>query len=615
MVLSEQRKKELDAIIAARKTGQTTSAPVGITPERKAQLDAIIAKRKQASAPVVEKPGLMSEIGSDLVKRGGALKEVFTETAQGKINPLQTGLRTVGTVIGGATDVLGRGLVAGTKAITPDIVEQKIGEGVQNIMQTPIGKSGLSAAQAGMEAYQSWKQKNPSIAKDLEATVNIASLFPVEKAFGIAAKGLGEAAVGTGKVAVGTGKVAVGAGEAIAKPVVQAGKAISETGVGRIATDIAERVPRAAQRVSERVGEAAEKSARIKAATPAVQKAIKSNLDERIVNTVAQAERPAAEAYKKMVDIAEQTKTLGIKKRPEIVAGEAAADQYKLIDKQRKAVGAKLGEEVAKLSKLKSVNIADSVSELEGVLSQQGIKFGKKGLDFTGTNFTTQERSRINELYNLATESKTLSPSQVHKKDQLFSKMQREAKFEGLGDIIIDTVDGQKNLFSVFRDVFNSKLDDLSPAIRELNGEYRKWRNIVDDIEGSITKGGKFEAGKGVDVSEYAQTNLRRLLSDAQSAADYREIAKAMDDVARELGYTGAKPEELIAFATELRKIFPETVPATSFAGGVSLGLGDIAKKVLEVGAPNIKDQQRALREMLDEILKTKKLPKGQKGK
>lgn len=600
MALSEQRKKELDAIIAARKTGQKTSAPVGITPERKAELDAIIAKRKQAPVPVTEKPSLMSDIGSDLAKRGGALKEVFTDTAQGTINPLQTAIRTIGTVAGGATDVLGRGIIAGAKAITPDSVEQKIGEGVQNIMQTPLGRSGLSAAQTGMQAYESWKQKNPSIAKDLEATVNIASLFPVEKAVGIAAKGLGSAVKGTGRAAVATG-------EAIAKPIIQAGKAVADTGVGRIATDLAERAPRAAQRVSESVKEAAEKSARLKVATPAAQKAIKANLDERIINTVSASDMPTVKDYKRMVDIAgDESKKLGLKKRPEIVAGEAAANQYKLIDKQRKAVGAKLGEEVAKLSKIKNVNIADSVAELKGVLSQQGVKFTRKGLDFAGTNFTTQERSRVKELYDLATEAMTLSPSQIHKKDQLFSKLMRESKFEGLGDIIIETAEGQKNLFSVFRDVFNSKLDNLSPSIRTLNGEYRKWRNVVDDIESSIAKGGKFETGKGVDVSEYAQTNLRRLLSDAQSAADYREIAKVMDDASRGLGYAGAKPEDLIAFATELRKIFPDVVPPNSFQGGIKMGVGDILGKIYTAGTPTTIDRQRALRELLDEMLQVK---------
>lgn len=377
---------------------------------------------------------------------------------------------------------------------------------------------------------------------------------------------------------------------------------LSSTGFGQKIVEVGERIPRAFDRVTENLDEAKVKAEKIRQSTPAVKDAFKSNLDEIIINTVVDSDIPTVKSYKEMVDIAEKTKTLGVKKRPELIAGESAAQQYKLIDNQRKATGERLGEAVSKLSKTPNVDMSDSIKSLERVLEGEGVVFTKKGMNFSGTGFSPQARVKINELYKLATESRFLSPQQIHRKDRLFSQMGREAKFESLGDVFIKTPDGETSLFNIFRDVFNSKLDSLSPEILELNKEYRKWRILVDDIDGTITKSGKYETNKNMDVAENAQTNLRRMLSDAQSAADYRNISRQMDIIARELGYTGGNPEQLIAFATELRKIFPDIVPQTSATGIVS-GVSDLVMKVLDVGAPGLKDQQKALKAILDEKL------------
>lgn len=377
---------------------------------------------------------------------------------------------------------------------------------------------------------------------------------------------------------------------------------LSSTGFGQKIVEVGERIPRAFDRVTENLDEAKVKAEKIRQSTPAVKDAFKSNLDEIIINTVVDSDIPTVKSYKEMVDIAEKTKTLGVKKRPEFIAGESAAQQYKLIDNQRKATGERLGEAVSKLSKTPNVDISDSIKSLERVLEGEGVVFTKKGMNFSGTGFSPQARVKINELYKLATESRFLSPQQIHRKDRLFSQMGREAKFEPLGDVFIKTPDGETSLFDIFRDVFNSKLDSLSPEILELNKEYRKWRILVNDIDGTITKSGKYETNKNMNAAENAQTNLRRMLSDAQSAADYRNISRQMDIIARELGYTGGSPEHLIAFATELRKIFPDIVPQTS-ATGIVRGVSDLVMKVLDVGAPGLKDQQKALKAILDEKL------------
>lgn len=381
-------------------------------------------------------------------------------------------------------------------------------------------------------------------------------------------------------------------------------------GVTQKGKELVERVPRALGRAKEGIEEAAIKSEKIRKATPAVKEAIKSNLDERVINSVQEADADTLKGYKEMLDISSNpNKTLGAKVRPEIVAGRAAESQYKVIDKQRKIVGKQIGDAVDELSKTVKVKMEDGYKAIDDVLRGEGITsvIDEKGsyLDFSGSRFTPAERTRIKELYSLARESgDQMTPSQVYKKDNLFSKLQREAKFEGIGDIIVSTPDGDKSLFKVFREIFSKKLDDVSPTdIRDLNKQYAKLRGLQDDIEDSIVKTGSYDASKATDLAEFAQTNLRRLGSDAQSAAAYREIASKMDVIAREFGYEGAKPETLIDFANEMRRLFPDVVPANSLPGSIKTSIAGMAEKVLDAGIPNLSDQQKALIKMVEELM------------
>ena len=386
-------------------------------------------------------------------------------------------------------------------------------------------------------------------------------------------------------------------------------------GINQELREVGERVPRFIGRVKEGAEEVATRAERIRTSTPAGQVAIKSGLKEQTINTVQQANKTTRKAFREMVDIAEGTKggTLTPKQRPEIVAGRAAEEQFKLIEKQRKAIGAQIGEKTAELSKTTKVSMTNSYGILDDVLEQQGviIKQTEKGivLDFSNTGFTDAVRKRINEVYKIAREGgEELTPEVIRRKDQLFSQLQRETRMEGLGDIIIETEQGKMNMFQVFRDVFTNELDNLSPELRGLNREYRKFITLQEDIEKSIIKSGNFETTKGVAPAEFAQTNLRRIFSDAQSATAFREIAAEMDKVARSLGYNNATPEELMAFAIELRNIYPDVIPPTSLTGITSpsrTGLldiaTDIAGKIFKAGRPTLTDQQRALRGLLNE--------------
>ena len=410
-------------------------------------------------------------------------------------------------------------------------------------------------------------------------------------------------------------KKGFGAVKESAEQVVTKAKPIGE-GVEAIAREFGTRAKRLGERTKGAFTEISERSKLIKESTPKVRSLIKNNVDPDIIDFATKADKVTKKGLKEIVDIARKSKGLGIQERPGIVAGRAAGSQYSLINKQKKNIGKKIGEAVSKLSKTERVDMGESFGKLKSQLQAEGVTFKGGRLtnsSFNGTNFTPQQRSKITELWKLSTEKvRNVTPKDLWKKDNLFSKLQREARFEGVSDILIELPDGsKKNLFNVFRDVFRDTLDNVSPdGIRGLNKQYREYSLFVDDIENSIVKSGKFETGKGVDVSNFAQTNLRRIMSDAQSAGDFLAIARKMDVQARKLGFQGARPEDLISFSERMKDIYPKSTPPTGFRGGIGRGVVDAVGTISEAGKANLGDKQKAIEEFFDLVSKktTKKI-------
>lgn len=413
----------------------------------------------------------------------------------------------------------------------------------------------------------------------------------------VAIKGL---AAGVGALKKPAEKIASVTGEAITNTIPDS--AIVQ-GTKQKATELVERVPRFVGRVTEATQEQAAKAEKIRTAPPVVAQAIKVDLPEKYINTVTQADSATKAAYKRVLDIADETpNTIGLKKNPTIVGGELAGKQYELIEKQRKAIGNAIGEEVKKLGMDKAkVDMRVGLSQVDDVLLEQGIKIGKEGkLTFAG-KYTPAERARIQELYTMARESgDVLTPTQVRDMDQLFSKLQRETRMEGVGDLRVDVNGQNMSMFRVFRDIYANQLENLSPELRKLNSQYRNVVTLIDDIEDSIIKTPNFNVTKSTDPAEFAKVNLRRIFGEAQSSPAYEAIADEMDTIARQLGYADAKPKDIAAFAQELRELYPESVPRAGFAGGIKSGIADILQSVSGAGKADVIDQRKALRALLE---------------
>lgn len=380
----------------------------------------------------------------------------------------------------------------------------------------------------------------------------------------------------------------------------------SFTGALQTVTEIAERVPRLAERGKEFMASQAERAAKIQAAEPAVANAYKTNLDERYINTLTESDAPTLQAYKKIQQLADEVpKTLGMAKNPAVVAGETVVKQFEVIEKARKDIGAKIGEEAQKLSKTIEVDMTRTFDALEAILANNGIGSNKNGLTFRATKFTPEQQTGIQQLWDLARGGgNKLTPTQIHDLDSMFATLKREGVKKQLTDLMITKPDGTGvSLYSVFRDAFSMQLDSVSPRIRALNAKYAPLRNMVDNINSSLLKMPNFLDLRNVSPAEFAKVNLRRIFGEAQSSAGFEAVADAMDKMSRQLGYTGASPKTVAAFAEELRKLYPEIIPATGFVGSVRLGVGDIVSKILNTGIPNIVEQRAALRELIQHFI------------
>lgn len=409
---------------------------------------------------------------------------------------------------------------------------------------------------------------------------------------------------------------------ALKKPVTEAAEAVTQKvaqaipeqmpevvqGTVQKGQELLERVPRFVGRVKEDIAESSLKAEKIKTApTPEIQQAYKVDLPEKYINTIPQADPATKAAYKRVLDIADETpSTIGVKKNPTIVGGELAGKQYEIIEKQRKRIGDEMNKVFATLPKEKTVPMQQAYRTLDDVLAEQGVivKPTKNGFQFQYTGdakITPKQRSVVEQLYNLAREGgDVMSPAQVHKRDQLFSALQREAKTDQIEDVLVATPDGGKiSLFRVFRDVFNGQLDEITPEIKKLNTQYRNISTIIDDVEDSIFKTPNFNVTKSADPAEFAKVNLRRIFGESQSSPAYEAIADEMDTVARQLGYADASPKEIAAFAQEIRDLYPESVPRTGFQGGFTRLL-DVAEKVLGAGKADVSDQRKALRALIE---------------
>jgi hypothetical protein len=580
--------------IAKARQGKQSIVSEALQPQKRSLFSRVVS-----DIPNDLKEGFLG-VGQDLNQRG----ETVTEAGQARLDAKQgfarTAFQQLGQVAGGVGDLISRGVTTAGKLFTTQETEDSVSADLKKVAQD----TGLVDAYQKLQAY---KEANPERGRDIDATLGVLELALDRFGLGTLAKGKEVVEQGL-KTGVDTTKQAArGAIDAVSDINVPSIPNVAP-GVTQAAKDLAGRVPRAVSNVQDNLADRAARAERIRRSAPAVGKAIEVNVPDNTISLVTQTDAPTRKAMKDMLDIAESGARDA---RPSRVAGEAVAKQYEVIDSQRKAVGQSLEEAIKALPDTK-VSMQKPLAELDTILRQNGLYLERgKVKRMSTSSMTDAEMASIQKLYDTALRDidnlGRMDALAVHARDRLFSKMKREnSRVEGLDDILIKADGGTKSIYDTFRDVYRSTLDQIDDGnIRALNKDYAVLRNLVDEADNSIFKTSR-TMGIKVDPEASAAVNLRRLEGEALSTPYFKEVADRLDTTSRTYGYDGAKPSDLVVFAEDLRTIYPDTVPKTGFQGSIRTAikpsLMDVADKVLNAGTVGPKDQQRALRELLESL-------------
>lgn len=527
--------------------------------------------------------------------------------------------------LGGATSVFGRSIArteVANEAFGTDVESSRefIADPTRKERLGAVGQVGSQlagtvvmgpASRAGQVAFGAGLGYLYDVSTDTIENKTLAETVTpgIGTAFGAAAP-LVLGAVGSGISAVSRGMQRNVAGEAVEEA--------AETGANNVknyfdgpASGVAERVssftkrfPRGARHIKEYFDEGAEIAARRKSGNPVVINALDEGLDVRTIDFVDQFDDATKRKAVEMLDLADAPRGAA---EPVSIPGQVAGDQFDLVINKRKAIGKEIETLSAQLGD-EPVSILPNLRSMRINLDRNGIRPMRDGqIRFTAdAAYTDKQKTIIQDLYNIATEFDELSPTQIHKRDQLFSQLQREARVEQLDNIFVQMPgnDGnfhKVNIFKAFRDVFSQKLDEVGGGqFKEVNSSYRFYRNLQDDLEDTIFKTAKSN-GIEVDPSEVASNSMRRIFSNAMSQPTYRETYSALDATSRKLGYEGARADTLYDFyLTDMKPLYPETVRPASFEGGIRGAISDIVGKVADIGASTEVDQRAALRLLLD---------------
>lgn len=140
-------------------------------------------KQAQNIAPVAEQPNLLDKLG----QRGKQIIDTFTGMGrnawEGETNtPMyRPTLRVAGATAGAAGDIIGSAVEGGIKMAIPESIQENWKLGIPDVMNSTIGKYGMKLLQSGSSAYQTFKEKYPEIARDVEDFTNVAGMMPVGK--------------------------------------------------------------------------------------------------------------------------------------------------------------------------------------------------------------------------------------------------------------------------------------------------------------------------------------------------------------------------------------------------------------------------------------------------
>lgn len=569
---------------------------------RQAVLDFRASRQPAADEP---RPTLGQNIASSLRERGREFGRIFRQTAQGEINPAETGIQTVGETAGAAFDVVGATVGAGIRAVAPDQLERAAQRKLEQFFATPVGSSALEAISQGVDSYLDWKAENPRAADNVEALVNVAELFPAVRGVSAARSGVTRTAEGI------TSRIIRQSVEDVANDIV------SQPSLGQSAAQLAQskvqEVTRGAQAIPGRIRASAEQAAlrdEVLAGLPASGRtAVTEGVLLRDTNLVLGSSVSERRIFNEMVEQARDFELNRGDKDPALAVGTQLRERLELLDAERKARGSRLGEVASNLGKVSSTDALEAVVDrLRGVPGLRGVRIdvddaGEVVLDFAGTvassPLTEPLRKSLDRIL-----------SDVVRRDAFELHTLRQELFEVLGGkkrAAVELSGTEERAFEAIRAGLADVLDAASPDYKRLNREFAQVAEPAQRIRRFMSR----VANADEDILDTKLSLLaRRLTGNAQSRPELEQIFRNIDEVLDDIG---KKPDVDLArvqsFYNALERYY-DIVRDTSFAAQVNLGvertasgaIGRLIQKAADAAGPSASSRKAAFEALLKSL-------------
>ena len=441
--------------------------------------------------PVKEDFSRVQETFGDIKETGSAIAGAFTrgadkfaeiETAQatGEQGMLRSKFQKLGTGAGGVASAIGEGIMGAGKALLSQSQEEGIAGAVEPV-KTAIGES--TPVQSVLARYKKLQEENPALARDIEATLGLASL--------------------AGSVATGG---AVGTGVKATKTLLTSGVKTAARKTADASVEQASGLKQSVQSYLARknVSPQLESSATRLTDTALQQKSAtipqKPNIPQkRFLAGTARIEDPA-QSYEQFLTQSKKALT-DIKVDPAVsVVGERIGDAFQQVSQTRRAVGQTMGDELKKVGGMKA-DITDAYTGLETALKEADLVYSDGKLVAGKTaKMTDEDMSLLNSyIKELNTLGSTPTIAQI---DAVISRTQGLVNNFKSAKGITETTNAErliKGSQAKLREQFDPKKTG-NPALTD----YAEARRLYAELSNFLDEGAGF-LGKYTQSGDFAK--------------------------------------------------------------------------------------------------------------
>lgn len=563
----------------------------------KSEFDAIVdsvsfEKPKKEKGFFGDVTSAFSNIGESASKRMDTVSDINKDLQSGEQGLARSAGQLFGQGAGLASDVIGNVIMGGVKQLTPEAIQQPIGEAVTGAVKAVVDTEPV-------QKLVSWYSNlDPQKKRDLDAVLGTASLA-TDVIGGAVAKPAGQAVVKA------TGR-AVDKVVDVAKPIIDTTKR-TVTGLKNVTGQTVENLSQIPQRIATNVADRQATKEAIRALpTKVAQRSVLNGVDLNDAKILATKIKPEQKTLvKKLVDTARDFEKGG-KTDPIEIVGKPIVQRLKTLEKDAGIIGNRLGKVADDLGEVSiKETLKPVVTELQKVQGLKGLKVGKNGkLDFTNTTLATAEtsadRKAIQSIFNSAIKSGT--GKQKH--------LLRQELFESLGGkkkSLANITGTQEKAYEAIRKALSDVLDSKNTKYKSLNKEYARVIRPISDMRKLMRVSG--EADDIMDMS--AGLLARRLTSNAGSRVQVKAILRAMDNAVGKKGTSLANVENLQDVYNILDKYYNITGKTTlqgQTASALEKASGGLTERVMqtvgEFAGQTEAVRRKAIEDLLDDLLK-----------